>query len=144
MMLLFLKFGLLFAIVATVSAYQCDVEEPIYGHRTVSCNISYWDLPMRLDDFGGHLDSLNIYGFVITHIPEAAFRGVTFDKVSKKTIIFWHKTSDHGFELFLSFKIALFQLVMDVAVGDSIDENFLTPQQKSKVTHIEFKNFMMK
>ena len=81
MKLLFLKFGLLFVIVVTVSAYQCDVEEPSHGHRTLSCNISYWDLPMRLDDFGGHLDSLNIYGFVITHIPEAAFRGVTFDKV---------------------------------------------------------------
>ena len=47
------------------------------------------------------------------------------------------------FEVIQISKITLFQLVMEMYV-DSIDENFLTPQQQSEVTHIELKHFRMK
>ena len=54
------------------------------------------DLPIQLDNskFAGHYDWMSLYGeqggspWVSINVPEAAFSGVTFDKVFEKSNIF--------------------------------------------------------
>merc|ERR1711917_113136 len=114
MKLLFVRFSLLFGLAVTVSAYKCNVEDTKYQGRILNCiDISDVDLPMQLDEFAGHYDGMSLRGNPGIYVPEAAFNGVTFDKLA---------------------------MIMGV---ESIDENFLTPDQQSNVTHMEFRNFRM-
>merc|ERR1719474_733623 len=112
---LFVRFSLLFGLAVAVSAYRCSVNEYIRG-RILNCvGISDGDLPMQLDEFVGHYITMSLQSSKTgINVPEAAFSGVTFDKL---------------------------QILMGV---ESIDEKFLTPHQQSNVTHMEFRTFRMK
>ena len=39
---------------------------------------------MQLDEFAGHYDGMSLRGNPGIYVPEAAFNGVTFDKVGGK------------------------------------------------------------
>ena len=52
---------------------------------------------MQLDEFAGHYDGMSLRGNPGIYVPEAAFNGVTFDKVGKIKILFFQKINDCDF-----------------------------------------------
>ena len=68
---------------------------------------------MQLDKFAGHYDWMSLYGeqggspYISINIPEAAFSGVTFNKVGKK-IKFLLMEKMNGCDFSIIFKIILF------------------------------------
>ena len=66
------------------------------------------DFPMQLDKFAGHYYTLSLQSTNPgINVPEAAFSGVTFDKVGKK-IKFLFMEKMNGCDFSIIFKIILF------------------------------------
>ena len=78
------------------------------GYRILNCiDISDVDLPMQLDEFAGHYDGMSLRGNPGINVPEAAFNGVTFNKVGK-IIKFLLLQKIHACDVRIIFKTILF------------------------------------